>query len=48
MSEHTSEQKSEQQQLEELNKLIEAKLALQNLTFTDRARLMSQGALDEL
>jgi hypothetical protein len=45
MSEHTSEQKSEQQQLEELNKLIEAKLALQNLTFTDRARLMSQGAL---
>ncbi len=45
MSEHTNEQKSEQQQLEELNKLIEAKLALQNLTFTDRARLISQGAL---
>lgn len=45
MSEHTSEQKNEQQQLEELNKLIEAKLALQNLTFTDRARLISQGAL---
>ena len=32
-------------ELDDLQKLIDAKLALQNLTFADRARLMAQGAL---
>lgn len=32
-------------ELNELNKLIDTKIALQDLTFSDRARLMAQGAL---
>ena len=32
-------------ELDDLEKLIDTKLALQDLTFADRARLMSQGAL---
>ena len=32
-------------QLDDLDKLIDAKIALQDLTFADRARLMAQGAL---
>ena len=35
----------EKEELEQLDKLIEAKLAMQELNFADRARLISQGAL---
>ena len=36
---------SEDSDLDKAQRLIDAKLALQNLTFADRARLMAQGAL---
>ena len=36
---------SEENDLDKAQRLIDAKLALQDLTFADRARLMAQGAL---
>ena len=32
-------------ELDDLDKLLDTQIALQNLTFADRARLMAQGAL---